>query len=61
MARNDRELLDLLVAGRAAPLIGATFDLADAGDALRCVADGRAVGKVVVRAWRLDRARRPPD
>jgi NADPH2:quinone reductase len=48
MARNDRELLDLLVRGRAAPLIGATFDLADSGDALRWVADGRAVGKVVV-------------
>ena len=48
MARNDRELLDLLVSGRAAPLIGATFSLADAGDALRYVAEGRALGKVVV-------------
>ncbi|HTU38341.1 MAG TPA: NADPH:quinone oxidoreductase family protein [Acidimicrobiales bacterium] len=49
MARNDRELMDLLVAGKAAPLIGATFDLADAGDALRWVADGKALGKVVVQ------------
>lgn len=48
MARNDRELLELLVSGRAAPLIGATFDLADSGDALRWVAEGKAVGKVVV-------------
>jgi NADPH:quinone reductase len=48
MARNDRELLDLLVSGQAAPLIGATFSLAEAGDALRCVAEGKALGKVVV-------------
>lgn len=48
MARNDRELLELLVSGRAAPLIGATFDLAEAGEALRHVAEGKAVGKVVV-------------
>jgi NADPH:quinone reductase len=48
MARNDRELLELLVSGRAAPLIGATFSLAEAGEALRHVADGNAVGKVIV-------------
>ncbi len=48
MARNDRELLDLLVSGRAAPLIGATFSLDEAGDALRYVAEGKALGKVVV-------------
>ena len=49
MARNDRELMDLLVAGRALPLVGASFDLTDAAAALRHVAEGRAVGKVVVR------------
>ncbi len=49
MARNDRELLDLLVDGRAAPLIGATFDLSESAAALRHLAEGRAVGKVVVR------------
>ncbi len=49
MVRNDHELLELLVTGRAAPLIGATFDLAEAGDALRYVAEGKAVGKVVVQ------------
>ncbi len=48
MVRNDRELLGLLVEGRAAPLIGATFDLADAAAALRHLAEGQAVGKVVV-------------
>jgi NADPH2:quinone reductase len=47
-ARNDRELLDLLAEGRAAPLIGAEFDLADVAAALRHVADGKAVGKVLL-------------
>ncbi len=48
MGRNDRELLELLVEGRAAPLIGATFDLSEAAAALRHLAEGQAVGKVVV-------------
>lgn len=48
MARNDKELLELLVSGRAAPLIGATFSLAQSGDALRYVAEGKAIGKVIV-------------
>jgi NADPH2:quinone reductase len=46
--RNDRELMDLLAAGRAAPHIGAAFGLDDAVAALRYVADGRAIGKVVL-------------
>ena len=49
MVRNDRELLDLLVSGRAAPLIGAEFDLAEVVTALRHVADGKAVGKVLLQ------------
>ena len=49
LARNDAELLDLLTRGRAVPLIGATFDLSEAAAALRHVAEGRAVGKVLVR------------
>jgi NADPH2:quinone reductase len=49
MARNDRELLDLLAEGQAVPLIGATFDLSEAAKALRHVAEGRAVGKVVLQ------------
>jgi NADPH:quinone reductase len=46
--RNERELLDLLAAHRAFPYIGARFALDDAAAALRYVADGRAIGKVVV-------------
>jgi len=49
MARNDQELLDLLAAGRAVPLIGASFGLEQTAEALRHVAEGKAVGKVVVR------------
>ena len=48
MARDERELLELLAAGRAYPHIGATFGLDDAAAALRWVADGRAVGKVLL-------------
>jgi NADPH2:quinone reductase len=59
LARNDRELLDLLTSGRAAPLIGATFSLAEAGEALRCVAEGRALGKVVVEVGRGQGAEAP--
>lgn len=47
-ARNDKELDDLLAADPALPHIGATFPLADTATALRQVADGRAVGKVVI-------------
>lgn len=48
LARNERELLELLADGRAEPHIGATFALDDVADALRYVADGRAIGKVVL-------------
>ena len=54
MVRNDGELLGLLAQGRAAPLIGAEFALADVVAALRHVADGKAVGKVLVQVA-------PPD
>ena len=47
-ARDRAELLDLLAAGRIAPHVGAEFPLADAAGALRHVADGKAVGKVLV-------------
>jgi NADPH2:quinone reductase len=49
MARNDAELLELLASGRARPAIGSTFDLAETAAALRQVADGRALGKVVLQ------------
>jgi NADPH2:quinone reductase len=46
--RNDEELVALFASHRVEPHIGATFPLADAAVALRYVADGRAVGKVVL-------------
>jgi NADPH2:quinone reductase len=48
MHRNDAELLGLLAAGRVEPHIGAAFPLGEVAAALRYVADGRAIGKVVV-------------
>jgi NADPH:quinone reductase len=46
--RNEAELRELLVDGRAAPHIGATFPLDRAADALAHVAEGKAIGKVVI-------------
>jgi NADPH2:quinone reductase len=46
--RNEGELLALLADGRVTPHVGATFPLADVAAALRYVADGHAIGKVVV-------------
>jgi NADPH2:quinone reductase len=48
MARNERELLALLADGKATPHVGAVFPLDEAAAALRYVADGKAVGKVVI-------------
>lgn len=48
LARNEEELMQLFAAGWAFPHICARFGLADAPAALRHVADGRAVGKVVL-------------
>jgi NADPH2:quinone reductase len=42
------ELLGLWTDGRIAPVVGATFPLADADAALRLVADRRSTGKVVL-------------
>jgi NADPH2:quinone reductase len=46
--RNEDELMELLATHRVAPHIGATFELADVVAALRLVAEGGAVGKVVL-------------
>jgi NADPH2:quinone reductase len=46
--RNEEELSDLLCSGRVVPHIGATFTLAETASALRYVADGRAIGKVLI-------------
>jgi NADPH2:quinone reductase len=48
LGRNEAELRDLLARGRVRPHIGATYSLDDTVAALRCVADGRAIGKVVI-------------
>lgn len=46
--RDEQELMELLSAGRIRPHIGARFPLEEASAALRHVADGQAVGKVIV-------------
>jgi NADPH2:quinone reductase len=46
--RNEDELAALVAEGRAVPHIGATFGLDDTAAALRLVADGGAIGKVVI-------------
>jgi len=55
LRRNEQELLDMLAARRAVPYIGATFDLAEVAAALRHVADGKAIGKVVLDVSRSAR------
>lgn len=45
---NETELMALLAEGRVSPHIGAAFPLSDVASALRHVADGRAIGKVVL-------------
>jgi NADPH:quinone reductase len=46
--RNEDEVAALLAAGRVRPHIGASFPLDQTAAALRYVADGRAIGKVVL-------------
>lgn len=48
LRRNDDELDELLASGRIRPHIGATFPLEEVAAALRLLADGQAVGKVVL-------------
>jgi NADPH:quinone reductase len=48
LRRNEAELTELLATGRVVPHIGAAFPLDEVAAALREVADGRAIGKVVV-------------
>jgi NADPH:quinone reductase len=47
-ARNEAELAELLATGTVAPHIGAVYPLAETSRALRQVADGKAVGKVLI-------------
>jgi NADPH2:quinone reductase len=48
LRQNEDELMAHLAGGRVAPHIGATFTLEDTARALRHVADGNAVGKIVL-------------
>ena len=48
VARNESELLQLLAEGQVSPHIGATFTLDEVVAALRHVATGQAIGKVVL-------------
>ncbi len=48
LKRNEGELLELLASGRVVPHIGARFPLDEAAVALRYVADGKAIGKVLL-------------
>jgi NADPH2:quinone reductase len=47
-ARNEDELRDHLVNGRVRPHVGAVYPLAETVQALEDVADGRAVGKILI-------------
>jgi NADPH2:quinone reductase len=47
-ARNENELSDHLVSGRVRPHVGALYPLSETAQALRHVADGRAIGKVLI-------------
>ncbi|MGA5544538.1 NADPH:quinone oxidoreductase family protein [Mycobacterium sp. NPDC051198] len=47
-ARNEEELRDLLATGAVRPHIGAVYPLSETAAALREVASGKAVGKVVI-------------
>ena len=46
--RNEDELRELLATGKVAPHIGAIYPLTETSSALRHVADGNAVGKVLI-------------
>jgi NADPH:quinone reductase len=46
--RNRKELAALLAGGKVVPHIGAIYQLGDAAQALRLVADGRAIGKILI-------------
>jgi NADPH2:quinone reductase len=46
--RNDDELMELLAAQRVKPYVGASFRLDEVVAALQHVADGKAIGKVVL-------------
>lgn len=48
-AQNWRELGELFAKGRIAPRVNRTYTLAESAEALRCLMEREAIGKVVVR------------
>ncbi len=48
LRQNDTELMAMLESGRVRPYIGASFTLEETPSALRHVAEGKAIGKVVI-------------
>ena len=46
--RNEEELAGLLKDGRVRPHVGASFPLEETAAALRLVADGKAIGKILI-------------
>lgn len=55
LARNEAELAELLASGAVRPHIGATFPLERTAEALRLLADGDAVGKVLIEVSEEER------
>jgi len=47
-AQNFREVMEFYSAGKIDPLVGQTYPLSDYAEALRCLSERRAIGKVVV-------------
>lgn len=47
-ARNEDELRDHLVSGRVRPHVGAVYPLTETVQALKQVAEGRAIGKILI-------------
>ena len=49
MTREDLQALsELIEAGSVTPVVDRTFDLVEAADAVRYLAEGHAAGKIVV-------------
>lgn len=48
MARNDAELMALLAEGKVAPYVGARYGFEDVADSIRHIAEGEAIGKVLL-------------
>jgi NADPH:quinone reductase len=47
-SRNEEELRDHLISGRVRPHVGAVYPLGQTVQALEHVADGRAIGKILI-------------